>query len=182
MASDKILLVESNSRIIEMLVDAFVRKFNANITCVSTAEDALDVEMLEPHSIVVADTNLPGMDAITMTHRLCELAHRPIILMGDSPTTADVIDAMRCGAVDFFPKPFAVEQLLESMENELDSYREVRHMMQRHQKLRTLVRRVIRERRELNRRVELICKDLVGAHKKLVMRVLENENAVAATP
>ncbi len=41
--------------------------------------------------------------------------------------------------------------------------------------MRELVRRVIRERRDLNRRVELVCRDLVGAHRRLVTRVLSSE-------
>ena len=173
MSNDKILLVESNPRILEMLVDAFVRRFNCNITCVSTPEDALDVEMLEPHSLVVADTTSDGMDAITMASRLAELSDRPIILMGNSPTASDVIEAMRCGVVDFFPKPFEVENLLDSMQKALSGHASVRVQNQKYHRMRTLVRKVIRDRRGLNKRVELVCKDLVGAHKRLAVRVLD---------
>jgi hypothetical protein len=40
------------------------------------------------------------------------------------------------------------------------------------QRLRRLLRRLLRERRELRQRTELICRDLVGAHRRLVDRVL----------
>ncbi len=180
MAEVKILLVESNPRVVEMLVESFVRRFQANITCVSTAEDALDTDMLEPHNIVLADTALPGMDAVTLTLRLKELCDRPVILMGSDPTSAEVIEATRCGAEDFFPKPFEVEALLQAMARELDGYEQARQLAMRHRRLRALVKRVIRERRELHDRMELVCKDLVGAHKRLVMRVLDEEGQLRA--
>ncbi|NOX60228.1 MAG: response regulator [Planctomycetes bacterium] len=175
---EKILLVESNPEALETLIDAFVRRFSSNITCVATAEDALDVDMLEPHGIVVADTDLDGMDAITMAKRLTELNERPIILIDSGPTVADVVEAMRCGVVDFFSQPLDINQLLDSMSRAITAYQSRRGLRQRHEKMRGLVRRVIRERRELNSRVELICKDLVGAHKRLVMRVLEDHDRV----
>lgn len=174
----KILLVESNPRAIETLIDAFVERFDCNITCVSTAEDALDVDMLEPHSIVVADTDLDGMDALTMATRLTELNPRPIILLDSNPNVANVVESMRAGVVDYFAKPVDINVLLDSMEDALADYQAYRDLQTRYQKMRGLVRRVIRERRDLNQRVELICKDLVGAHKRLVMRVLDGHDGV----
>ena len=174
----KILLVESNPTLIETLIDAFVRRFTCNITCVATAEDALEVEMFEPHSIVVVDTDLEGMDALTMSERFAELSACPIIMFDQNPQVENVLEAMHNGVVDYFPKPLDVDALLESMDRSMSAYESYRSMQFRHQKMRTLVRRVIRERRELNQRVELICKDLVGAHKRLVLRVLDDREGV----
>ena len=175
----KILLVETDPAVIEMLIEAFIHRFNSNITCVSSAEDALDVEIVEPHTIVVASSLLPGMDVVTMTRQLTELADRPVILLGSSPSAEDVIDAMRAGAADYFAKPFEISMLLDAMERAMAVHANARTLIRRHQHLRSLVRRVIRERRELNQRVDLICKDLVGAHKRLVLRVLDRENATS---
>jgi hypothetical protein len=44
------------------------------------------------------------------------------------------------------------------------------------------VRHVIRERRELNERVDLICRDLVGAHRRLVHRMLDREKGQTGDP
>jgi len=172
MTTEKILLIERNPRIIEMLVEAFVRRFNAHITCVSSGADALDVEILEPHSIAVVDTQIDDMDVITLTERLCEFSDRPVILMGDAPTAADVIESMRHGVVDFFTKPFEIEAMLDRMQDLMRFHRGELGRRHRYEKSRRLLRKVIRERRELNQRVDLICKDLVSAHKRLATRVL----------
>lgn len=177
MSKDKILLVESDPRVVEILVESLIRRFNCDITCVATAEDALDVEVVEPHSVIIADTILPNMDAFCLTERMKELADRPVFLMGEEPTAQEAISAMRAGASEFFVKPFEVTELLDAVQQALSKYRSIRTLRYRHERMRDLLRRVIRDRRNLNRRVELICRDLVGAHKRLVVRVLENEKS-----
>jgi DNA-binding NtrC family response regulator len=181
-SSDKILLVEDHPSIIEMLVEAFVRQFDANITCVPTAEDALDVAMVERHSVVVTETALPGMDGIALARQMLDLGGIPVILMDDDPDAAEVIAAMRAGVMDFFVKPFRVEDLLESVDRAIHAYHKACRMIRRQERLRDLSRRVVRERRELKERVELVCRDLVGAHKRLVLRVIENESALGVQP
>ena len=181
MARDKILLVETDPRVVEMLVESFIRRFNCDITCVASAEDALDVEVVEPHTVVIADTKLPNMDAITLTQRMREFADRDVILMGDEPNAADALAVMRAGATDFFVKPFDISDLLGVVETSMHRYRRLSMQRRRTERMRGVLRHVLRDRRSLNRRVELICRDLVGAHKRLVVRVLERERTARVT-
>ncbi len=178
--SCKILLTEDDPRLLEMLVQSFVSRFDAHLTCVGSAEDALDVEMVEPHDIVVAELALPGMDGLTLTRHLMQLSDRPVILLAEEPGVSHAVEAMRLGARDLFPKPFAMDELLSSMERALGHGRQTRSAKAKHRRLRQLVRHVLRERRELNRRVELVCRDLVGAHRRLVHRILEREDPAHA--
>jgi len=169
----KILLVDNEPRTVEMLLEIIVRQLNAHVTCVSTAEDALDIDMLEPHDAVVAEVNLPVMSGVTLAERIMELRPRPVILTSNDPNLSQAIAAIRVGAVDYFTKPFDIECLLDATERALKAAAEQRCRTQRHHRLRTLVRQVIRERRELNQRIDLICRDLVGAHRRLVHRVID---------
>jgi len=180
--ASKILLVEDDPRLLEMLVEAFVERFDAHLTCVGSAEDALDVEVLEPHDIVIAELSLQGMDGLTLTRHLMDLADRPVILLAEEPGASHAIEALRLGARDLFPKPFAISDLLDSMERSLRSAQTVQQLRLKHNRLRQLVRRVIRERRDLNRRVDLVCRDLVGAHRRLVQRVLAHEDTFSEEP
>lgn len=177
LGSPKVLLVEDDPRLLEMLVEALVRGFDANLTCVASAEDALDIEVVEPHDIVVGELALPGMDGLTMARHLMELSDRPVILLAEEPGLSHAIEALRLGVRDLFPRPFAVGDLLESMRRALSQAEQLRRFRTKHQRLRRLVRRVLGDRRDLNRRIELICKDLVGAHRRLVQRVLAHEEA-----
>jgi len=171
----KIMLVESDPRLLEMLVDSVTRRFDAQVTCAAAAEAALDVELFEPHDLFVSRVDLPGIDGIELAERVLSVRRRPFILMADHPTLAQAVGGLRAGALDFFAKPFDLGQLLTAMDRGLYAYREARQQQQRQRQLRGLVRRVIRQRRDLNERVDLICRDLVGAHRRLMARVLQTE-------
>ena len=174
--TSKILLVEDDPRLLEILVESIVGHFDAHLTCVGSAEDALDVEVVEPHELVISELDLPGLDGLTLTRHLMDLSEdRPVILLAEEPALSHAVEAMRLRAVDFFPKPFAVADLVDSMQRALRHARQLRQLKKKHCGLRRLVRQVLRERRELNKRIELICKDLVGAHRRLVHRVLQDE-------
>ena len=173
--SYKILLAEDDPRVLELLIEAFVGRFDAHLTCVSSGEDALDVEVVEPHDIVVAELRLPGIDGLTLAKHLLELGERPVILLAEEPALSHAVEALRLGTADFFTKPFAIDALLDSMEEALKRAETARQFQIKHHRLRQLVRHVLAERRNLNQRVDLICRDLVGAHRRLVQRVLAHE-------
>lgn len=173
----KVLLVDDDPTTVETLVAVLVRALNARITCVPGPEDGLDVDILEPHDLLLAEVNVPGSGGIVMAKRFIELRRRPVILTSNDPDLGQAVAAIRAGAVDFFVKPFDVECVIASVQRALDHAEEQRQQVHRHHRLRQLLRRVIRERRELDQRVDLICRDLVGAHRRLVHRFLERQHS-----
>jgi two-component system KDP operon response regulator KdpE len=177
----KILIVEPDVRITEMLVESLTDRFDARVTCTARAEDALDIEIVEPHDLALADFDLPGLDGLELASRLMDLSDRPVILTSGRPTLSQAIEALRIGVADYLPKPFAIPHLLNSVADALATYRKARERDQRYHRLRRTVRRVLKDRRELSRRIDLVCRDLVGAHRRLVHRVLETEHARRAS-
>ena len=171
----KILIVEPDPEILEILVASLARRFNAHLTCVGDATACLDVEMVDPHDLVIAELSLKEMNGLELAGRLMTLSPGKVILLADDPTYADAITAMRLGVGDLFRKPFAVERLLDAVQRLLYGSKLQRQHAAKYHRMRKLVRRVIRERRDLNRRIELICRDLVGAQRRLVHRVLALE-------
>ena len=181
----KILLVEPDALMLEILVAALARRFSAHITCVADAESCLDVEMLDPHELVITELNLDTATAsgggprissgLELVEKLMALCNRPIILLADEPTCDEAIDAIHLGVRDLFRKPFPVEHLLEAAGRALLGHDLRRRRAARYHSMRELLRQVIRERRDLNRRMELICRDVVGAQRRLVHRVVALE-------
>lgn len=171
----KIALVEPDPQLVELLVDSLARRFKANLTCVTGAESCLDVDMLNPQDLVIAELALDGSDGLELAGHLMSLGARPIILLADQVTCEQAIDAMRLGVSDLFRKPFPVGEMLDSAERLVRRHRLRRERATRHRRLRTLVRRIIHEHRSLRQRTDLICRDLVGAHRRLVDRVLSVE-------
>ena len=175
----KVLLVEPDPEVVEMLVASLTRRFNAHITCVSTAEGCLDIDMVDPHDLVITELELEDSPGLKLTEQLTSLSARPVILLADSPTWQDAILAMRLGVRDLLTKPFPLSELLDSGERALRGYELRRQHLAKYRRMRELVRHVIRERRDLSQRIELICRDVVGAQRRLVHRVIECEQVQA---
>ena len=171
----KILLVEPDPDMVEMLVGLLQRRFSAQVTCVDSAESCLNTDLYDPHDLVIAEWELHDSDGLQLTEHLTILSPRPIILLADEPCCRDAIEAMRLGVRDLFVKPFPFEDLLDATERAIAGQELKRQHAAKYRRMRELVRHVIRERRDINRRVELVCRDLVEAHRRLVHRVLALE-------
>jgi len=169
----KILVVEPDAEVLEILVAAFADRFDAHITCVDGAEACLDVEIVDPHDLVITELELEDSNGLELAEHLTSLSARPVILLCDEPTTQQAIAALRLGVRDLLPKPFPVSDLLDAADRALCGHHLKRDYAVRYHRMRDLVRKAVRERRELNKRVELVCKDLVGAHRRLAHRVVE---------
>lgn len=173
----KILLVEPEPALVELLVASFSRRFDAYITCVARGDACLDIELLDPHDLVVAEMSGAGMHGLELASQLLSLGKKPVILLVDELAAEDVVSALRLGVHDVFEKPFPVGELLDSAEKALRERQITLRRVAKYNRMREMVRHVIRERRDLNRRVELVCRDLVGAHRRLVHRVVAMDKA-----
>ena len=49
-----------------------------------------------------------------------------------------------------------------------------RHQQRRYRRLRRLSSRIVRERRDLRQRIDLVCRDFVQAYRRLAQRVSES--------
>jgi FixJ family two-component response regulator len=72
-------------------------------------------------SCILLDVRLPGVSGLDFQHRLIELGIRlPVVMMtghGDIPMS---VQAMKAGAIDFLPKPFRDQDLLDAVSVALD--------------------------------------------------------------
>lgn len=173
----RILLVEPDPDLLEILVSGFARRLDPQITCVDSADSALEVDLGEPHDLVITELRLRRFGGLRLAGQLVSVAglERPVVLLADRVSGRRAVEASRLGVRDLFIKPFMLSELLDRAEELLEEYTIHRRFVARYHRMRELVRRVIRERRHLQHRTELICRDLVGAHRRLVHRVLEFE-------
>lgn len=171
----RFLVVTPEAEMTEMFVAALAGRFDAQITCVAAATTALDADLASPHDVIIADMDLGDFTGVQLAEQLMSLGTRPIILLGDDPLTEDVIEAMRLGVHDVLSKPFPMEQLLDAVQQAMHGAKVTQAHAAKYRTMRDLVRRVIRERRDLNKRIDLLCRDLVGAQRRLVQRVMAIE-------
>jgi len=171
----KVLIIEPDSHVVEIIVDGLVQQFGAQVTCVSNGTDGLDVDMLQPHDVVIASLNTVDMDGLELASQLAAISPRPVILVANHLNVSVVLEAMKLGVRDLLTKPFPLQNLLDAVERAAAGYTLRRTHQVRYHQMRNMVRRLLGERKRLNERLDLICRDLVSAHRRLVNRVIQYE-------
>jgi DNA-binding NtrC family response regulator len=172
----KILIADADVENAEMVADHLSRALAACVTRVTTATEALKRDIAEEFDLVLADLRLPDGDGLGLTRQLQSYRQRPIILMSDQPTLGRAVEAMRLGVKDLLTKPFDLATLATTLRNAVEQHHRDLRKQLRMERLRSTCRQLGQERRELNRRVELVCCDLVGAYGNLAKKVVEMQS------
>jgi len=174
-----ILLIEDDPDVAEMLADHLEHSLEASVRRACDAEEAFDRCLERTPDLVVADLLLPGENALGFIRRLNTVASIPVILMSGEPTLGRAIEAMRLGVVDLFTKPFDLDRLSHVAQTTLERSAERLRQQRRVRRLRKLAAKALYQRRHLQKQMDLVCRDLVTAHRKLAERVQELQAAQA---
>ncbi|MFA5863835.1 MAG: response regulator [Phycisphaerae bacterium] len=167
----KILVVEDDQATAELLGDCLKFSLNADLQIAGTARQAMEMDHDNPAEVIIVDYMLPDMDGLELISALCSHFPRPVILMTGHPTLGRAIEAMRLGASDMFVKPFDMEKLTHTISDMVIKYRRSQVRVKRLMRVRELSKKVILERRSLRRKMDLVCRDMVGAYRELAEKV-----------
>jgi len=167
----EILVVEDDLDLADMIGSSLRSTIQSNVTCVGSVADALREELTAHHDLVVSSFNLPDGDGLVLARQLGIGRGGPVILLADDLTTAEAISAMRLGVKDILIKPFDMFSLMERSRALIKSYRKRRRDEVRLRRLRRLASGIVNERRDLQKRIDLICRDFVHAYRRLAEKV-----------
>ena len=111
--SEKILLVEDDDKIREIMCEYFTAKSNGNINIVSasTGEEGLELIQNSEFDIVLLDVMLPGIDGFTMCRRIRKTMNVPIIFLTAKTSEEDRLYGYEIGCDDYVCKPFSFAEL-----------------------------------------------------------------------
>src|SRR6476660_6918081 len=97
-------------------VDSLCRSVGFETRTYGSSQEFLDGKPQDTAGCLVLDVRLPGMSGLDFQSQLAALGiHLPVILVtghGDIPMS---VRAMKAGAVDFLPKPFRDQDLLDAV-------------------------------------------------------------------
>jgi FixJ family two-component response regulator len=95
---------------------SLLRSVGLNARTYGTTQEFLQTDRLEAPGCIVLDIRLPGISGLDFKEQLAGLGIRlPVILMtghGDIPMS---VRAMKAGAVDFLPKPFRDQDMIDAV-------------------------------------------------------------------
>lgn len=118
----KMLIVEDNESIKEMLVNIF-QTFYQVITA-SDGEEALELVRKEMPSIVLSDVVMPRMSGTELCKQIktnFDTCHIPVVLLTARTAIEHNIEGLRIGADDYITKPFNINILISRCNNLVNS-------------------------------------------------------------
>jgi FixJ family two-component response regulator len=101
-------------------LSSLIRSVGLRVELFSSAKEFLSLKRPESPACLVLDVRLPGLSGLEVQRELVAVDDRiPIIFMtahGDIPMS---VRAMKAGAVEFLPKPFRDQDLLDAIDQAL---------------------------------------------------------------
>jgi DNA-binding response OmpR family regulator len=115
----KILIAEDERDILDLIM--FTLQFGGyDVVPTSNGEDALEMVHKEQPDLILLDVRMPRMSGYEVCKRIKaedDTRNIPVVFLSAKGQEAEVLTGYEMGAVDYILKPFAPDQLLESLDN-----------------------------------------------------------------
>ena len=113
----KILLVEDDKNIREMVVEYFSNKGKGNfpVSVAANGEIGLQMAYENPYDLLLLDVNLPKMDGFSICKEVRRYSDVPIMFITARVNEVDVLYGYALGCDDYIIKPFALPVLFEKV-------------------------------------------------------------------
>lgn len=118
----RILIVEDDSNI-SLLQREYLEKAGYKVDVRFTGNDGLEAALSNDYDLVILDIMLPGIDGITICHRIREQKDIPIIVISAREGEQDKITALGAGADDYMTKPFSFGEMAARVKAHLQKYK-----------------------------------------------------------
>jgi FixJ family two-component response regulator len=148
--SEQIVFVVDDDESMRVALTYLFQSMNLRVEVFSTATAFLESKLPSITSCLVLDIRLPGVNGLEFQDVLAKAGiHIPIVFMtghGDIPMS---VKAMRAGAIDFLPKPFRDQDMLDAVMRAFDQDRKRRDEEKVVSKLRHLFESLTPREREV---------------------------------
>ena len=113
----KILLVEDDKNIREMVVEYFSNKGKGNFPVSVAANGEIGLQMVyeNPYDLLLLDVNLPKMDGFSICKEVRRYSDVPIMFITARVNEEDVLNGYAPGCDDYIIKPFALPVIFEKV-------------------------------------------------------------------
>ncbi|HVQ16784.1 MAG TPA: response regulator, partial [Vicinamibacterales bacterium] len=119
----RILIVDDEPSMREML-RIVLRRDGYDVTVAANGTEALDVLQRERMDLLLSDIRMPDISGVEVL-RAAKEANKDLVafMMTAFASTDTAVEAMRLGAVDYFTKPFNMDELRIKVRQHLETLR-----------------------------------------------------------
>jgi FixJ family two-component response regulator len=121
MTDEAVVYIIDDDESLRRALDSLLRSVGLATRVFGSVREFLDARIDDKPACIVLDVRLPGMSGLDFQGQLAGLGiHLPVILMtghGDIPMS---VRAMKAGAVDFLPKPFRDQDMIDAVSTAIE--------------------------------------------------------------
>jgi len=173
-----VLIITDDIPLIGQITERITLGVGADITVGATLQEARTLMESATFDAILAAAELPDGDGLALLRE--HIDHEtPVILLDKDLNAGRVLEALRLGAVDVLPRPIDLDRLTEVLRTTVDEQRRARRERTRIARMRKVSNRMMKDRRELRMRIDLICKDIVHAYRRLAEKVVDHGGGTA---
>lgn len=166
-----ILVVSNDAVVSATLTQLAITKLNADVSIAETIAGAKTLLAGNPFDAIVACGTLPDGSAVQLLS-VEGAADVPVVFVEAKADPARILEVVRQGAADVVCQPLDQNYLTKVLRRLVDARKVRNRERTRSARLRKLSSRLIKDRRELRNRVDLICCDIVQAYQRLAEKVV----------
>jgi RNA polymerase sigma factor (sigma-70 family) len=127
MESEPVVFIVDDDASVRMSLERLVRSVGLRGKTFASAPEFLEHASADGPSCLVLDVRMPGVSGLALQERLAAAGPRiPIIFITGHGDVTLSVRAMKAGAVDFLPKPFNDQDLLEAIQEAIARDRQAR--------------------------------------------------------
>ncbi|MGB3542661.1 sigma-54-dependent transcriptional regulator [Rubrivirga sp.] len=127
LASPSRVLFVDDELPLRTVVSRLLERRGVEVTTAGDAVSAVELMRDQPFDLVLTDFQMPEMDGFELLAHVREnYPDTPAIMMTGHASVQHAVQAMANGAVDYLPKPFAVDALAERVIGQIEARRKAR--------------------------------------------------------
>jgi FixJ family two-component response regulator len=127
MESEPVVFIVDDDASVRKSLERLVRSVGLRGETFASAPEFLQRAAADGPSCLVLDVRMPEVSGLALQERLAAAGHRiPIIFITGHGDITMSVRAMKAGAVDFLPKPFNDQDLLETIQEAIARDRQAR--------------------------------------------------------
>ncbi|MDR6226888.1 response regulator transcription factor [Desmospora profundinema] len=119
MKKEKILLVDDERGLLQMLLTLLKREGFSHVDTATTAEEALHLVRRQPYDIILLDVMLPDMEGFEVCRQIRNHTLAPILFVTARSSDWDKLTGLGIGGDDYITKPFNPLELVARIQVQL---------------------------------------------------------------
>ena len=168
-SADRILLVENDPKISDLIARQALRSVGYQVDVVTDSASAIKLALQTPPDLILADLNLPGLSTKDLLVALsAQGVHTPLLVIANKGQEHDLIQAFRLGAADYILWPARDAEVVSAVERVIKGVHDIRDRQRLDLKLSETNQELQRKIREMTAIVN-IGKAVISIHDQRIL-------------